>query len=243
MTTAPTADEPPRAPSQQAIRRWFDRTYRTRGLSYLREGEFYSIFMDYLEVGPGDRLLDVGCGPGLLLAEAVRRGAGACGVDLSATAVALARRSLPQSRVCVANAEGLPFADGVFDHVTCIGTFEHFLDGNRALAELRRVSKADGRICVMVPNSRTLKWQIEARLGVHDPDSHERAATLEHWREVFVRNDFAIASLHRDEWPRYRRRRLLGGGREGFAATSRSARHLLPLRFANQFVFVLRAKR
>jgi SAM-dependent methyltransferase len=205
-------------PSRQAIRAWFDRTYRDQGLAYLRPPEFYSIFMGYLDVGPGHRLLDVGCGPGLLLGQAVERGA----------------------RVCAGNAEALGFADRVFDRVTCIGTFEHFPDGGRALAELRRVLKPDGRLCVMVPNSRTLKWQLESRLGVHDPDSHERAATLEHWREVFLGSRFTIDRVHRDEWPRWRRRRLLSRGGSGFVAAAQRARHLAPLCFANQFVFLLR---
>lgn len=227
-------------PSQQAIRSWFDRTYRTLGLEYLREGEFYSIFMEYLGVKGGDRLLDVGCGPGLLLGQAVERGAEAWGIDVSASALTLARRLVPKARVSVGNAEALAFAAASFDHLTCIGTFEHFLNGDRALAEWRRVLKKDGRICVMVPNSWTLKWQLELRRGVHHPDSHERAASLGHWRGIFLRNGFEIEALHRDEWPRYSRRRALLGPGRGFVAESLRYRHLAPLRFANQFVFILR---
>ncbi len=229
------------SPSQVAIQRWFNRTYSAKGLSYLRPAEFYSIFMEYLEVRPGHRLLDVGCGPGLLLGEAMKYGAGAWGIDMSHTALELARRHLSRARVHVCNAQNLCFGDDRFDFITCIGTFEHFLDGEQALAEMRRVLKADGRICIMVPNSRTLKWQIEGELlGIHDKDSHERAGTLEYWRETFLRSGFTIDHIHRDEWPAYQRRRLFGGGREGFAASGQRARHLLPLRFANQFVFLLR---
>ena len=228
-------------PSQPAIRQWFDRTYRTKGLAYLRPAEFYAIFLEYLEVRPGQRLLDLGCGPGLLLGQALARGAGAWGIDLSGTALALARGQAPGARLQAGNAEALSFRDGSFDCITCIGTFEHFLDGERALAEMRRVLRPEGRICVMVPNSRTLKWQLEGELlGRHARDSHERAAPLEAWREVFAGNGFLIDRVHRDEWPAYRRRRLLGGGRRGFAAAGLRARHLLPLSFANQFVFLLR---
>ncbi len=242
MTANPqTATQQQEPPSQLAIQRWFNRTYSTKGLTYLRPAEFYSIFMDYLDVRPGHRLLDIGCGPGLLLGQAAERGADAWGIDVSQTALALARRQVPRARVHVCNAESLCFGDDSFDHITCIGTFEHFLDGDRALAEMRRVLKPNGRICVMVPNSRTLKWQIEGELlSVHDKDSHERAASLEHWRQVFLRNRFDIGHIHRDEWPAYQRRRWFGRGGQGFAAASKSVRHLLPLRFANQFVFLLR---
>ncbi len=226
-------------PSQLAIQRWFNRTYSSKGLTYLRPAEFYAIFMEYLDVCPGQRLLDIGCGPGLLLGQARQRGAQAWGIDMSATAVALVDEQAPGAVGSVCNAEALCFPDGFFDCITCIGTFEHFLDGDRALDEMRRVLKPDGRICAMVPNSRTLKWQIEGELlSVHDVDSHERAATLEEWREGFVRNRFTIDHIHRDEWPGYCRRRFFGGAKKGFVASG--SWHLLPLRFANQFVFLLR---
>jgi predicted TPR repeat methyltransferase len=82
-------------PTQQAIRQWFNRTYTTKGLSYLRPPEFYSIFMEYLQVGQSTRLLDIGCGPGLLLAQALDRGASAWGIDLSDAALAMAEREAP----------------------------------------------------------------------------------------------------------------------------------------------------
>ncbi len=228
-------------PSQGAIQRWFDRTYSTLGMEYLRPGEFYSVFMEYLGVRPGQQLLDIGCGPGLLLEQALEYGAGAWGIDVSATALALAGKRVPGAHVQVCNAEELCFADASFDCITCIGTFEHFLDGDRALAEIRRVLKPGGKICIMVPNSRTLKWQIEGELlKLHDKDSNERAAPLEEWREIFLRNRFTIDAIHRDEWPAYQRFRRFGGARRGFAEFGQRTRHLLPLRFANQFVFLLR---
>jgi SAM-dependent methyltransferase len=231
----------PGAPAQATVQRWFDRTYAAQGLSYLRPAEFYAIFMEYLAVRPGDRLLDVGCGPGLLLGEARRRGARGYGVDISRTALALARRHAPGAAALSANAEALPFRDGSFDHLTCIGTLEHFLGPERALAEMRRVLRPGGRACILLPNVRALKWQIDARVRhAHEPESHERAATLEEWRGLLARGGFAIERVERDEWPR--RQRPLGPpgapGASGPPAARR--RHLLPLRYATQYVFLLR---
>ena len=229
-------------PTQQAIRQWFNRTYTTKGLSYLRPPEFYSIFMEYLQVRPATRLLDIGCGPGLLLAKALDRDASAWGIDLSEAALDMAARQAPGANVVLCSAEALCYPDRFFDCLTCIGVFEHTLDPDRALAEMRRVTKPDGRICIMVPNSRTLKWQIEANiLHIHDEDSNEQAFTLETWTNVFSRNGLTIERIHPDEWPAYARRvRFLGVRAGRFAAFAHRTRRLFPMRFANEYVFLLR---
>ncbi len=215
-------------PTQDAVRRWFDRTYADRGLSYLRPQAYYAVFLERLGVGRGERLLDVGCGPGLLLAEALRAGAAAFGIDLSLTALAMARRWAPGARLACANAEALPFRDGAFRHLTCIGTLEHFLAPAGALAAMRRALAAGGRACVMVPNARSPKWRLDAALGRHEEDSREQAAPFEEWRRVLAGSGLAVERVERDEWPRRPRwRRLLGG------------RYLVPLRWANQYVFLL----
>jgi SAM-dependent methyltransferase len=229
-------------PTQQAIQRWFNRTYSQKGLSYLRPPEFYSVFMQYLGVAEGDRILDVGCGPGLLLGQALARGAVAIGVDLSASALAMIPDQAPGALVSLCSGEALCWPDRFFDYVTCIGVFEHFLQPVRALDEMRRVTKPEGRLCIMVPNSRTLKWQMEANVfRIHDEDSNEQASTLEAWRDIFLNNGFAIERIYPDEWPAYqRRRRFFGSGAGSFTAFVRT-RRFLPLRFANQFVFILRS--
>lgn len=229
-------------PTQQAIRQWFNRTYAQKGFSYLRPREFYSIFMEYLDVRPGDHLLDVGCGPGLLLHQALDRGALAYGIDISETALAMAAREVPDACVALCSADALCYPDNFFDYITCIGVFEHTLDPDRVLSEMRRVTRPGSIICIMVPNSRTLKWQIEANvLRLHDSDSHERAFPLETWKEIFRRNRFTIDAIHTDEWPAYTRRRRFLGSRSGpFAHYARRSRRKLPMRFANQYVFILR---
>src|ERR1017187_9230747 len=75
------------------------------------------LFADLAEVRHGQRVLDVGCGPGALTAELVSRlGAGAvCAVEPSASFVAAVRERLPAADVRLSAAEQLPFPDGSFD--------------------------------------------------------------------------------------------------------------------------------
>src|SRR5947209_2780107 len=70
--------------------------------------------LDALELGPGDELLEIGCGGGLLLREALGRGARATGLDHSDEMVALARERAPGAKVVLAEAEALPFGDHAF---------------------------------------------------------------------------------------------------------------------------------
>ncbi|RKQ91090.1 methyltransferase family protein [Solirubrobacter pauli] len=92
-------------------------------------------------VRPGDRVLDVGCGPGTLAAAAADRGAQVTGVDLAEGMVAEARRRHPGLTFLQADAEALPFPDGAFD--VALGAFlvNHTPDAEAAVRELRRVAR------------------------------------------------------------------------------------------------------
>jgi SAM-dependent methyltransferase len=101
-----------------------------------------------LALGPADRLLDVGCGGGLLLRDALGAGAAATGLDHSEEMVRLARERAPGAEVVLGSAERLPFADGAFTAVAMSVVF-FFLPGPvAALRECRRVLAAGGRLAV-----------------------------------------------------------------------------------------------
>ena len=114
------------------------------------------------ELLPADgRLLDLGCGDGRHLAEAVRRGCAAVGVDCDASAIVEARRRSGADTV-IADAAALPFRDGAFEAVICTETLEHLPDDAAALAEIARVLAPGGVLLGAVPSHFTelLYWRL-----------------------------------------------------------------------------------
>jgi len=104
--------------------------------------------LDQLRLGPGDRLLDVGCGGGLLLRDALATGAAATGLDHSPTMVELARRRAPGAEVVEGDAGQLPFPDGAFSAVSMSVVFFFLDDPVGVLRECRRVLQPGGRLAV-----------------------------------------------------------------------------------------------
>jgi len=222
---------------QQGVQQWFDDVYATRGLSYLRPAEAYPIFVHLVGAQPGERLLDVACGAGLLLRAARERGVRAMGIDLSRVAAGLAGRG-----ASVGNAELLPYRDGSFDCITCIGSLERMIDREAVLREMQRVARPGARFCVMVRNSRTFKWKVNADLlGRRNVAGHQDAAGLEQWTAMFERLGFVVDGIHPDQWFRQRLRRAFGiswAAQEGVIAEPM----LVPLRYANEFIYRLRLR-
>jgi SAM-dependent methyltransferase len=230
--------------SQRDVTAWFDETYDTKGFGYLRPLAAYPIFVQLLGASAGERLLDVACGPGHLLKAAALRGVRPTGIDVSASALAIAADYVPEADVHEGNAEALPFPDATFDHVTSVGAIERFLEREKALREMLRVGKPAARYCFMVRNASTLVWRLWRQvLGRRNARGHQDALELEEWRALFERCGFAIQAVHADQWPRARWKRLLGGGPSDLTAPQAVHAPLLPLRFANEFIFVLEKAR
>jgi len=227
--------------TQSGVAHWFERTYRDLGFDYLRAPEAYPIFLQLLGARAGQRLLDVACGPGLLLKEANDRGLDVHGVDLSRTALELAQRYVPEASVHVGNAQEIAHPEGTFDYVTCIAALERFFDRPAALREIRRVGASDARFCFMVRNARTLVWRLwRDALKKRNVHGHQDALDLERWSGLFEAHGFRIEAVYIDQWFRQRLRRAL----RLFRPLDRNrpepvARPILPLRYANEFIFIL----
>jgi ubiquinone/menaquinone biosynthesis C-methylase UbiE len=104
--------------------------------------------------GPGESLLDVGCGTGSFLARLRTSGhhGPLTGLD-SSPAAARACAAVPGVRAVTGDAVRLPFPDGAFDVVTARHMLYHVSDVRAALAEARRVLRVGGRFVALLTSS------------------------------------------------------------------------------------------
>jgi ubiquinone/menaquinone biosynthesis C-methylase UbiE len=108
----------------------------------------YNHVFDALKVSSQTRYLDVGCGSGLALSEAARRGAQVSGLDAAAALTTIAKRRAPKGDVREGELEQLPFADGAFDLVTGFNAFQYAASPVQALREAARVTRKGGQVVI-----------------------------------------------------------------------------------------------
>jgi ubiquinone/menaquinone biosynthesis C-methylase UbiE len=116
---------------------------------------------------PAARLLDVGCGSGLLLAALGRDTQQRVGCDVRRSLYIHTREQVGSVLFTQADATYLPFPDGAFDLVTCLAVIEECMDWRGALQEMARCVAPGGILYVTVTNGRFLTplYTLIERLG------------------------------------------------------------------------------
>jgi ubiquinone/menaquinone biosynthesis C-methylase UbiE len=138
---------------------------------------------DAAGVAPGDRALDVGCGPGVLLTELARRLGDdrVAGVDPSEPFVAAARAAVPGADVRLASAEQLPFDTDSFDIALSQLVVNFMTDAEAGVAEMRRVARRTVTSCVWdyAGEMTMLRVFWDAALEL-DPTAPDEGRTMRH---------------------------------------------------------------
>ena len=110
-----------------------------------------------LDLRPGDRVVDVGCGSGWLSQLCAERGAWVVAADIAPAGVAAARRRYPSiGRYTVADVYHLPLRPGRFDVAVLSEVIEHLEDLDAALAQVRALLRPGGRVLIAVPYRETI---------------------------------------------------------------------------------------
>jgi arsenite methyltransferase len=140
-----------------------------------------------LALQPGERILDIGSGPGLLvaeMAEVVGRSGRVIGLEISDSMLALGRRRCadPSIRERVgfvkADAVALPFPDGTFDAAVSTQVYEYVAGLKAAFAELYRVLRPGGRALIIDTDWDSIVWNAT------DQERMQRLLTA--WTERFA---------------------------------------------------------
>jgi SAM-dependent methyltransferase len=127
------------------------------------------VLVDLADVGPGQRVLDVGAGDGNVAAAALAREAEVDACDLAPAMVERGRARCPEARWRVGDVQALPYADGAFDVV--LSSFGAALAprARRAARELVRVARPGGVVALTWWVPRGLPGRMDELVEYHAP--------------------------------------------------------------------------
>lgn len=156
--------------NEEMSRKYDSESYHLRSSPLIRwiERRRVRAILDFLDAGPQDTVLEVGCGGGVVLSQipAGRR----WGLDLSTFALGKTRRKLADDVVLLqANAEQLPIVAGAFDKLVCTEVIEHVIAPRQVVREMARIASTDATVVITIPNEALIERlkDVIDRLGLY----------------------------------------------------------------------------
>ncbi len=137
------------------------------------DARYEMVVREAAQLPAGGRLLDVGCGDGLLLGRLAPLVKEAVGIDSEAEAIRIATQMLavhPHCRVLHNACYDVPFGNAEFDLVTSTDVIEHLTDPSLHLSEIRRVLKPGGTLLLTTPKWRPDRKWDERHFQEFKPD-------------------------------------------------------------------------
>ena len=219
----------------KAIKDWYDNKHSRLGVKAWRPSSCYPYFLDILGAKRGlngvVKLLDVGCGTGLLLQEAAAREYDTYGIDISERAVRLSKESSPKSTIFMSNMDSYDFINGQMNYVTCIGALEHSLDINAALKSIKNSGQRFAKYLIVVPNSKFVPWLI-LKPGTDQQEINETLHDIDEWSRIFSDAGFTINGIKKDLTVHLKKKGL-------YSYFLKLVFNIIPLKYTYQFCFLL----
>lgn len=154
------------------------------------------VLVDCVGIEPGEKILDVGCGEGVLVPYLLDRlGPSGFVVELDNSLEMLkgaARKSARQIQCVWAGVETLPLVDADFDRVICFASFPHFANPVKALKQIHRVLKSAGTLVIAHLLSRDEIARHHAKSTVVLGDELPEEAAM---RELMTQTGFCVRRL------------------------------------------------
>ncbi|MFH1398913.1 MAG: class I SAM-dependent methyltransferase [Candidatus Woesearchaeota archaeon] len=197
------------------LRTWYNKTASRYDKWGEAEGQYtsgsrnteivmFNQLLDSVKINAGTKILDVGCGTGIYLIEALKRGGIGSGIDISKNMIEVLSKKLialglkqKVKSIRVGDAFKLDYPRGTFDLILCIGLFDYYdlPDVKTILLEMKKVGVKTCQIIVDFPNinnHEVFKFQAAERSVGHEVFIHNPV----HIRKFLVDTGFEILKEH-----------------------------------------------
>lgn len=172
-----------------------------------------------MNLQPGERVLDLGCGVGWatrilarLVADGQEGGGQVVGLDISDEMISRARAASKEFENVMyiwGSAQRIPWQENFFDKILSIESFYYYADQDRALAELFRVMAPNSKLYILInlyrENHYSLRWVNELKVPVQVRGEQEyvellRKHTFENAEAVRIRDETATPATYSGKW-------------------------------------------